>query len=80
MAALASATGADFALTDVKQQGGETLDFRGKHVVLEWITPVARSCKTHNSNNMQSLQKGCNGKTKMVWLSVNSTNKTYGLP
>ena len=51
-------------------------DFKGKHVVLEWTNPAAPFVQKHyNSNNMQSLQKDATAKG-VVWLSVNSTNKS----
>ena len=66
----------DFALTDVNGKAVKLSDFKGKHVVLEWTNPGCPFVQKHyNSNNMQSLQKDATAKG-VVWLSVNSTNKS----
>lgn len=66
----------DFALTDVNGKAVKLSDFKGKHVVLEWTNPGCPFVQKHyNSNNMQSLQKDATSKG-VVWLSVNSTNKS----
>ena len=52
-------------------------DFKGKHVVLEWVNPECPFVRKHyDSRNMQSLQKEFAAKD-VVWLSVNSTRKGH---
>jgi len=65
----------DFALTDLAGKPVKLADYKGKTVVLEWHNfgcPFVQ--KHYKSQNMQSLQKKY-GKD-VVWLAVNSTNKT----
>ena len=67
----------DFNLTDVNGKAVALSDFKGKHVVLEWINPGCPFVQKHyNSSNMQSLQKDATGKG-VVWLSINSTEKNH---
>jgi peroxiredoxin len=67
----------EFTLTDTNGKAVKLADFKGKHVVLEWTNP---SCpyvvKHYGSKNMQGLQSAYTQKG-VVWLSVNSTNKTH---
>jgi len=66
----------DFTLTDVNGKTVKLSDFKGKNVVLEWTNPGCPFVQKHyNSNNMQALQGDAKGKG-VVWLSINSTNKS----
>ena len=68
----------DFNLTDVNGKPVKLSDFKGKHVVLEWVNPGCPFVQKHyTSNNMQSLQKEATGKG-VVWLAINSTEKNHG--
>lgn len=65
----------DFKLTDADGKTHSLSDFKGKHVVLEWIN---HGCpfvvKHYDSGNMQALQKEFTGKG-VVWLSICSSAK-----
>lgn len=67
-----------FTVTDT---GGKTVslaDFKGKHVVLEWVNPGCPFVQKHyNSANMPGTQKDATGQG-VVWLAVNSTNTGAG--
>ena len=56
--------------------GGKTVslaDYKGKHVVLEWVNPGCPYVQKHyNSANMQGTQKDAVAQG-VVWLAVNST-------
>jgi len=90
LAAVALAfTASSFAVTigqpapafELKDTSGKTVklaDFKGKHVVLEWVNPGCPFVVKHyGSQNMQGLQKAYTAKD-VVWLSVNSTAKSAG--
>ncbi len=63
----------DFALTDTSGRQVRLSDFKGKHVVLEWVNPGCPYVRKHyNSANMQGTQKETTGKG-VVWLAINST-------
>ena len=67
----------DFALIGTDGKPAKLSDFKGKHVVLEWVNPGCPYVRKHyDSNNMQALQKDAAGK-EVVWLAVNSTNPTH---
>jgi peroxiredoxin len=52
-------------------------DFKGKHVVLEWVNPDCPFVRKHyDSANMQATQKGAAAKG-VVWLAVNSTRADH---
>jgi len=79
LAALANATvgqpAPTFALTDLAGKPVKIDDFKGKTVVLEWHNfgcPFVQ--KHYRSGNMQALQKKYGN--DVVWLAVNSTNKS----
>ena len=64
-----------FTVTDLTGKPVKIEDFKGKTVVLEWHNfgcPFVQ--KHYKSGNMQALQKKYSG--DVVWLAVNSTNKS----
>jgi len=63
----------DFMLLDTYGNTHSLKEYKGKHVVLEWINhdcPFVR--KHYNSGNMQSLQK-FTAENDIVWLSIGSS-------
>src|SRR6187397_3454862 len=77
--ALASATpglpAPGFTLTDLSGKAVNLADYKGKTVVLEWHNFECPFVQKHyKSGNMQSLQKKYG--SDVVWLAVNSTNKS----
>jgi len=63
-----------FAVTDTQGRSVKLADFRGKHVVLEWVNPGCPYVQKHyNSGNMPATQKAARAKD-VVWLAINSTN------
>jgi peroxiredoxin len=64
-----------FTLTDTKGKQHNLADFKGKHVVLEWVNFGCPFVKKHyESGNMQATQKKAVEKG-VVWLSVCSSAK-----
>ena len=66
-----------FNVTDLAGKAVKLEDYKGKTVVLEWHNfgcPFVQ--KHYKSGNMQALQKKYGG--DVVWLAVNSTNKSHG--
>lgn len=62
-----------FTLTDTSGKSVRLADFKGKHVVLEWVNPGCPYVRKHYSSaNMQGTQKEVTGKG-VVWLAINST-------
>ena len=67
-----------FSATDTAGKTVQLADFKGKHVVLEWVNPGCPFVQKHyNSANMQATQKAAAAKG-VVWLAVNSTTPTHG--
>ena len=63
----------DFTLTDTIGKTVRLSDYKGKHVVLEWVNPGCPYVRKHyNSANMQGTQKEATAKG-VVWLAINST-------
>lgn len=63
----------DFSLPDPDGKTHSLSDFKGKHVVLEWVNHGCPFVKKHYaSNNMQTLQKTYTGKG-VVWLTICSS-------
>ncbi|MFZ5550954.1 MAG: thioredoxin family protein [Pseudomonadota bacterium] len=62
----------------VQDASGRTVslgDYKGKHVVLEWVNPGCPFVQKHyNSGNMPAIQKDAVAKG-VVWLSISSTAK-----
>jgi peroxiredoxin len=66
-----------FTVTDLTGKPVNLSDYKGKTVVLEWHNfgcPFV--VKHYKSGNMQALQKKYGN--DVVWLAVNSTNKSHG--
>jgi peroxiredoxin len=62
-----------FTATDATGKSVSLTDFKGKHVVLEWVNPGCPYVVKHYSGgNMQGTQREATAKG-VVWLSVNST-------
>ena len=89
-AALALATSSALAAATVGQPApafsavdtaGKTVslaDFKGRHVVLEWVNPGCPYVRRHyDSANMQGTQKEATARG-VVWLAVNSTADDAG--
>lgn len=66
----------DITLKDASGKAVKLSDFRGKHVVLEWTNPGCPYVRKHyDSGNMAATQQDAAAKG-VVWLSVNSTEKS----
>ncbi|MDO8777542.1 MAG: thioredoxin family protein [Gammaproteobacteria bacterium] len=64
----------DFAVKDADGREVKLSQFRGKHVVLEWMNPGCPFVRKHyDSGNMPATQKEALGKG-VVWLSVYSND------
>ncbi len=67
-----------FTATDASGKTVSLSDFKGKHVVLEWVNPGCPFVVKHySSGNMQGTQKDATAKG-VVWLAVNSTAADAG--
>ena len=67
----------DFTLTDTAGKTVRLSDFKGRHMVLEWVNPGCPYVRKHyNSANMQGTQREVTGKG-VVWLAINSTETTH---
>ena len=67
-----------FSARDATGKTVSLADFKGKHVVLEWVNPGCPFVQKHyNSANMPATQKDAMAKG-VVWLSVSSTAKDAG--
>ena len=67
-----------FSAKDATGKTVSLADFKGKHVVLEWVNPGCPFVQKHyNSGNMPATQKDAMAKG-VVWLSVSSTAKDAG--
>lgn len=66
-----------FSLTDVNGKAVQLSDFKGQHVVLEWVNPGCPFVVKHyNAGNMQGTQKAAKDQG-LVWLTVNSTARDH---
>lgn len=64
----------DFTARDANGQEVKLSQFRGKHVVLEWMNPGCPFVRKHyDSGNMPATQKEAVAKG-VVWLSIHSTD------
>ncbi len=62
-----------FSAVDTQGKTVSLADFKGRHVVLEWVNPGCPFVQKHySSGNMQGTQKEATSKG-VVWLTVNST-------
>ena len=62
-----------FTLTDTAGRTVSLADYKGRHVVLEWVNPGCPFVQKHyDSGNMQATQKGALDRN-VVWLAINST-------
>ncbi len=63
----------NFTATDTSGKAVSLSDFKGKHVVLEWVNPGCPFVVKHySSGNMQGTQKEAVSKG-VVWLAISST-------
>jgi peroxiredoxin len=68
----------NFTATDTSGKAVSLADFKGKHVVLEWVNPgCPYVVKHYGAQNMQATQKEATAKG-VVWLAVNSTAPEHG--
>jgi AhpC/TSA family len=66
-----------FRAVDTAGKTVSLADFKGRHVVLEWVNPECPFVRKHyDSGNMQATQKGATAKG-VVWLAVNSTRRDH---
>jgi peroxiredoxin len=67
-----------FTAVDTSGKTVSLADFKGKHVVLEWVNPGCPYVQRHyDSANMQGTQKDAQAKGA-VWLTINSTAQDSG--
>ena len=67
-----------FTAVDTAGKPVSLADFKGRHVVLEWVNPgCPYVVKHYGSANMQVTQKDAVSKG-VVWLAVNSTSPDHG--
>jgi peroxiredoxin len=67
-----------FSAVDTSGKTVSLADFKGRHVVLEWVNPGCPYVRKHyDSANMQATQKKAVGQG-VVWLTVNSTAPEAG--
>ncbi|MBX3635285.1 MAG: thioredoxin family protein [Rubrivivax sp.] len=67
-----------FTAVDTSGKTVSLADFKGRHVVLEWVNPGCPYVRRHyDSANMQGTQKDAAAKGA-VWLTINSTAEDSG--
>jgi peroxiredoxin len=67
-----------FTVVDTSGKPVSLADFKGRHVVLEWVNPGCPFVQKHyDSGNMPATQKEATAKGA-VWLSINTTAKDAG--
>ena len=67
-----------FSAQDANGRSVSLADFKGKHVVLEWVNPGCPYVRKHyDAKNMQATQQSAQAKG-VVWLAVNSTHSGHG--
>ena len=67
-----------FSAVDTSGKAVSLADYKGKHVVLEWVNPGCPFVQKHyNSGNMPATQKSATTQG-VAWLSVSSTAKDAG--
>jgi peroxiredoxin len=66
-----------FTATDVTGKAVSLADFKGRHVVLEWVNPGCPYVQKHyGAANMQSTQKAATDQG-VVWLAVSTTARDH---
>jgi peroxiredoxin len=66
-----------FSATDTRGQPVSLSDFKGRHVVLEWVNPGCPYVRKHyDSGNLPATQKAATAQG-VVWLAVNSTSPAH---
>lgn len=67
-----------FTATDVHGKTVSLSDFKGRHVVLEWVNPGCPYVQKHyGAGNMQSTQKSAVDQG-VVWIAINTTARDHG--
>jgi hypothetical protein len=67
-----------FTATDVTGKPVALSDFKGRHVVLEWVNPGCPYVQKHyGAGNMQATQQGAVAQG-VVWLTINTTARDHG--
>lgn len=67
-----------FQATDTSGRSVSLADFRGRHVVLEWVNPGCPYVRKHyDGGNLPATQKAATAQG-VVWLAVNSTARSHG--
>lgn len=61
-----------FTAVDTEGRTHRLSDYKGRHVVLEWVNPGCPFVRKHYSGNMQATQKAAVDQG-VVWLAVSST-------
>jgi peroxiredoxin len=76
LAVTAGSAAPDFSVADSNGKTVKLSDYKGKFVVLEWTNPECPFVRAqYGAQAMQALQKEAGAK-EVVWLTVNSTNKS----
>lgn len=66
-----------FSAQDTSGKAVSLADFKGRHVVLEWVNPGCPYVQKHyDSGNMQGTQRDATAKG-VVWLAINSTAQDH---
>lgn len=67
-----------FTARDVSGKAVSLADFKGRHVVLEWVNPGCPYVQKHyGSGNLPATQKDAAAQG-VVWLAINSTSPDHG--
>jgi len=76
LAVTAGTAAPDFSVADSNGKTVRLSDYKGRFVVLEWTNPECPFVRAqYGADAMQALQKEAGAK-EVVWLTVNSTNKS----
>ncbi len=74
--AVVGQTAPAFSVTDSRGKTVSLADFKGKHVVLEWVNPGCPFVQKHyNSGNLPGTQQRATAQG-VVWLAVSSTARS----
>lgn len=66
-----------FTATDTSGKTVSLADFKGRHVVLEWVNPGCPYVQKHyNAANMQATQQAATAQG-VVWLAINTTARDH---